>query len=144
MSINPFVEAYRSFKREITLIASAELRQLNMSEKQMTMLFYLAENNEATASCLAAHTQSDPAAVTRALQSLQDAGFVKKKADPGDNRRFHLEITPKGRSKALALEEIRDGIAARISKTLGSRDLRELERLMRTVAEGLARHREKS
>lgn len=141
MSINPLLEAYRSFKREITLIASTELKKVKMSEKQMVMLFYLAENHEATASCLAEHTQTDPAAVTRALQSLEESGYVRKKTDPLDNRRSHLEITAKGKAKAESLEVIRDDISQRISKTLNAKDLRELERLMRVVSEGLQGYR---
>jgi hypothetical protein len=42
MSINPLIEAYRSLKREITLIASGELKKLNLGEKQMAILFHLA------------------------------------------------------------------------------------------------------
>ena len=143
MSINPLIEAYRSFKREITLIASTELKKVSLGEKQMVMLFYLADNKEATASCLAAHTQTDPASVTRALRSLEESGFVKKKTDPLDNRRSYLEITAKGRAKASTLEVIRDDISSRITKTLTKQDIRELERLMRAVADGLSGQREK-
>jgi DNA-binding MarR family transcriptional regulator len=144
MSINPLIEAYRSFKREIALIASTELKKVSMGEKQMVMLFYLSENKEATASCLAAHTQTDPASVTRALRSLEESGFVRKKVDPQDNRRSHLEITTKGKAKAESLEAIRDNFSSRISRTLSAKELRELERLMRTVAEGLSNQRAKN
>lgn len=144
MSISPLLEAYRSLKREITLIASAELKNLDVGEKQMAILFYISENQGATASDLAAHTQSDPSAVTRALQSLKSAGLLKKKTDPEDNRRTHLELTPKGLKKAASLQVIREEVTKRISKTLSGADLKELERLMRTVAEGLQAQRERA
>ncbi|MGZ3692956.1 MAG: MarR family winged helix-turn-helix transcriptional regulator [Bdellovibrionota bacterium] len=141
MSINNLMEAYRSFKREITLIASTELKKVSLGEKQMVILFYLAENQEATASCLASHTKTDPASVTRALQSLEGAGFIRKKMDPEDNRRSHLEITAKGRAKAESLEVIRNDISERIKNTLTAREIKELERLMRVVGAGLAEQR---
>jgi MarR family transcriptional regulator for hemolysin len=142
MSISPLLEAYRSMKREITLIASAELKSLNLGEKQMAILFYLAENRGLVASDLARHTQSDRASVTRALQSLESAGFLRRKSDPADSRRAELELTAKGRNMAEKLEAIRGEVIKRIAGTLSAKELKELERLMRSVAEGLSNLRE--
>lgn len=141
MSISPLLVAYKSMKREITLIASTELKRLGVGEKQMAILFVLAENQETTASLLADRTQSDPAAVTRALQSMEEAGLLKRKPDNQDNRRTLVCLTAKGREKAAEMEVVREEILARISKTLKVRDLRELERLMQTVAAGLLAQR---
>jgi DNA-binding MarR family transcriptional regulator len=106
------------------------------------ILFYLAENQGLVASDLARHTQSDRASVTRALQSLEKAGFLRRKLDPSDSRRVELELTAKGRSKAESLEAIRGEIIKRITGTLSAKELKELERLMKTVAEGLSTLRE--
>jgi DNA-binding MarR family transcriptional regulator len=143
MSINPLLEAYRALKREIALVASSLLKKHGISQKQMTMLFYISENSQATASDLAFHTQSDPAAVTRALGSLEKAGYLKRETDPSDNRKTHLTLTAKGKAKAEKLEEIRSELSTRISDTVSASDLKELERLMRTVAEGLLARRQK-
>jgi DNA-binding MarR family transcriptional regulator len=142
MSINPLLAAYRALKREIGLIASMELKKLGTSQKQMAMIFHLAEAGTAGVSELATHTQSDPAAVTRALQSLEAAGLVKKNLDPTDSRRSRVELTAKGRRKAETLEAVRTQIGERISRTLPGKELKELERLMKAVAEGLLRQRE--
>jgi len=142
MSTSPLLEAYRSLKREIRLITSTELKRFNLGEKQMLILFLLNERQEASASDLAFQTQSDPAAVTRAVQSMEEAGLLERETDSMDNRRFLFKLTPKGKDKAESLEVIREEVKRRIEKTLSQKELKELERLMRTVAKGLLTQRE--
>jgi DNA-binding MarR family transcriptional regulator len=38
-----------------------------------------------------------PATVTRVVQRMEAAGFVRREADPDDSRRVRLHLTPKGR-----------------------------------------------
>jgi DNA-binding MarR family transcriptional regulator len=38
-----------------------------------------------------------PATVTRVVQRLEAAGFLRREADPDDSRRVRLHLTPKGR-----------------------------------------------
>ena len=141
MSINPFMDAYKGLRREITLIASVELKKHRIGQKQMSILFHLEETPSITPTQLAFQTQSDPAAVTRALQSMEKAGLVRKKADALDNRRVLHELTAKGRAKAQVLEGVRQEILQRIKKTVSAAELKELTRLMQLVADDLARQR---
>jgi DNA-binding MarR family transcriptional regulator len=143
MSNSPLLEAYRALKREITLIVAADLKRLNIGEKQMAILFYLSEGKAMTASSLAFHTQSDPAAVTRAVQSMEEAGLVRRKMDETDNRCTLLELTTKGKDKAASVEGIRNEVVRRIDGTLPPKQLKEFEHLMRAVADGLLSQREK-
>lgn len=38
-----------------------------------------------------------PATVTRVVQRMESAGFLRREADPDDSRRVRLHLTPKGR-----------------------------------------------
>lgn len=67
-----------------------------------------------------------PAAIAMSLQSLERAGYVARREDPGDQRRKRVVITPRG---AAAVEACRDALAAADAQMLAGFTAQERETL---------------
>lgn len=67
-----------------------------------------------------------PAAIAMSLQSLERAGYVARREDPGDQRRKRVVITPRG---AAAVETCRDALAAADAQMLAGFTAQERETL---------------
>jgi DNA-binding MarR family transcriptional regulator len=136
MSTFTVLDAYSALRREISLVRSVELKALDFGYKQMVILYRLTQGNCAMGE-LAEYTQSDKASATRAVESLESAGWVKRIADPADRRKIIIELTARGRQKAAKAIEIRDHIGERVNATLNANEQKELSRLLNKVVEGL-------
>ena len=71
-----------------------------LSEIGLTVTWYAAlnvlERGEAeTGADLSRHFRTDPTAVTRTIDRMEEAGFVKREKHSADRRRFIIAITPK-------------------------------------------------
>lgn len=89
-------------------------------------------------STLAEQTGVTKGAVTRLVEGLHKRGWVKKKADKHDGRRFVLGLTPSGRKKAKALEALNEATIRRLFDEIpeDKRDqVQESLRLLRVAAE---------
>ena len=49
----------------------------------------------------------DPSTITRQVQSLEQSGWVARKADPSDRRAALLDVTPEGREVLVETRERR-------------------------------------
>ena len=67
-----------------------------------------------------------PAAIAMSLQSLERAGYVARREDPGDQRRKRVVITPRG---AAADAQMLAGFTAQERETLTALHLRMLDNL---------------
>jgi len=79
---------------------------IHISVDQWVLLKRIAEVEGLTQKEVADSTFKEPAAVTRMLKHMQQAGWIKKEADQADLRKYHLYLTPEGKAlydKALPL-----------------------------------------
>lgn len=78
-----------------------------------------------------------PGGLTKTLRRLEDAGLVRRRADPDDRRSLLVELTAKGRR---ASERSQAGVDAHYDEVLaglGAGERRELEDLLRGIVERL-------
>ncbi|MFT5352838.1 MAG: DNA-binding MarR family transcriptional regulator [Polyangiales bacterium] len=89
-------------------------------------------------STLAEQTGVTKGAVTRLVEGLDKRGWIKKKADKDDGRRFVLSLSAAGQKRARALEALTEAtvhaLFERIPKNRHDQ-VRESLRLLRTAAE---------
>ena len=140
MSTFEVLEAYAMLRREIGLIRATELKNHGFSYKQMMILFRLS-SADATMGDLADFTMSDKASTTRAVETMEQAGLIKRVSDPHDRRKVIVALTPKGKLKSVKALEIRDHIGKRVNESLTLNERRELSRLLRKVVGGLQENR---
>lgn len=65
---------------------------------------------------------------TRSLRSLEDAGLVRRTADPGDGRSFLVSITAAGRERLRRLRGRKNAYLARRMRDLPQAEVETLER----------------
>jgi len=71
-----------------------ELREHDLTRRQVGMLQFIARGEHPTASDLTRQMGVDSTAVTRMVDRLSDKGLVSRRPDPTDGRRHRLELTP--------------------------------------------------
>lgn len=70
------------------------LRPTPYTPNEATVLIYLDENPGASPSAIAEHTGIQRANVSTVLRRLEDAGEIRRQADPDDGRRSLLTVEP--------------------------------------------------
>jgi MarR family transcriptional regulator, organic hydroperoxide resistance regulator len=116
--------------RRVDSAIAAELKELGLSISQFDLLSTLTEREGLSQSELAERLYVTKGNVSGLVDRLVEAGFVERRATPGDRRSHALHLTEAGRRAAER------GIAAQrayVDRTLGRlppQDLAELERLV--------------
>ncbi|MEV7679425.1 MarR family transcriptional regulator [Streptomyces sp. NPDC088341] len=113
-------------------IAAAKLlRSAGLYPGQELLMMYLWDTDTARQSELIKSMDLDPSTVTKMLQRLDQAGYVKRSADPGDRRAVLVEAT--GESCALRWE-VTNAWTTLEEHTLAGLDDTEREELTRLLA----------
>lgn len=136
MSSFEILDAHTILRRELSLSWAAELRDFSFGAKQMGILFRLAQSNCSMRE-LSEFSQSDPAATSRTVASLEKAGLVIRKGDAKDSRKSIIELTAKGRKPAILALKIRDIIGKQVNASLSLNEQKELANLLRKAAAGI-------
>ena len=94
----------------ITRLHIARARQLfravGLHPGQELLLMHLWDNGPQRQSDLAATFDTDSAAMTRSVQRLERAGFVRRTPDPSDGRATLVDMTPAGTALRGQIEQI--------------------------------------
>lgn len=77
-------------------------------------------------STLAAQLRVLPAAVSRSLRQLEDAGLAERFADPRDRRRMLVRVTPAGDATRRAAEELLRDYMQRVIRRMGEAEFAAL------------------
>jgi len=75
-----------------------ELREFELTRRQVGMLHFIARAERPTASELTRQMGVDSTAVTRMIDRLSDKGLVIREPDPEDGRRHLIGLTPAARA----------------------------------------------
>lgn len=136
MAKHEVLENYISLRREMNLVLGNKLKDTEFGQKQMQILYYLSLGS-ITMRELADYTLSDPAAISRAVASLENDGVLVRKPDPDDQRKVVVSLTAKGRAKAKEAEKVRIVIGDMVDSTLTVRERAQISHLIQKVIKGL-------
>jgi DNA-binding MarR family transcriptional regulator len=136
MSNNNIIDAFSLFRRELSQIAAAKFKGMKLGRSQMIILDHLSMR-PASMGELSDYVQSDPAATTRAVASLKNAGYLRSTCDKLDRRRTLIELTAKGRKKAIFATELRNEIKAKVEKSLTEQEKKQLVELLQKASRAL-------
>ncbi|MGH8174048.1 MAG: MarR family winged helix-turn-helix transcriptional regulator, partial [Rhodanobacteraceae bacterium] len=81
---------------------------------------------------LAEHLDMEPIPVGRVIDRLEKTGFIERRADPGDRRRWRLYLHPKAHAVIGEMEIIADGLW---KDALHGVEKNEFETLLRVLAQ---------
>lgn len=140
MSTFAILDSYAALRREIGLLRAVELKSSELSYKQLRILYRLTLS-KATMSELADYTQADKASTTRTIETMERAGWIKRLSDSNDRRKVYIDLTPKGKTKAAKVKNLREDIGRRVHSTLSAAEQKELAKLLSKVVSGLQKKR---
>ncbi len=98
----------------------------------------LANNQGLRPSRLAAVIGLDKSSLTPALVRLESMELIDRKVSTSDGRAYEMRITPKGRAALRKLQAYVQAREAVVTSALDSREVDELNKLLRKVASSLA------
>jgi DNA-binding MarR family transcriptional regulator len=107
-AVDAVVRALRRVNFQGTLFGQRVAIQLGLSESDIHALETLIDTGAATAGRLAEVMNLTTGAVTRVIDRLEQAGYVRRVPDPADRRRVVVEPVPE---KVAAIESLLDRIA---------------------------------
>jgi DNA-binding MarR family transcriptional regulator len=122
-----FLERRRQLAREAGL-SEAEWRLLEEIAAERFMPSLFARRRERT-----------PAAVSRVLRGLVDAGLVRAHVGEADARQRVYRLTPRGRERLARLRERRERAIASIWRRFPARDLADFARFASALGDALER-----
>lgn len=143
MSSFDVIDAYAFIRQEITFARAREIKAVNLSVKQVGVLFRLSLS-PATMGELAEYTMADKASTSRTVAALESAGYVKRSADRKDRRVSCMELTPKGALKVVKIQVVRKALGAKINAVLNISEQKQLAKLMNKLAQNLKDKRKKT
>jgi len=106
---------------------------------QPPVLKALAEEDGLSHSDLAARLRVTPATVSKMIDRMQRAGFVRRQADPQDQRVSRVYLTEQGRSVQAELRRLFRTIEQETFAGLAPEEMALLRRFLLHVRENLAR-----
>ncbi len=112
-------------------------RELGVTGPQRLVVRLLDESPGTTAGALAQALHLDPGTMTGIIQRLQRDRLVRRAADPHDERRFLLALTPRGRQLATRRDGTIEGLVSEAAGKMSAADLRAAERVLESLASAL-------
>lgn len=129
---------YRLFHtyRRALLEAHAQ-SNITLGVSQIRTLKSVGHLSECTAQAIVAHTLLDKAQITRAVNDLEKAGLIEKRAHPSDGRSSVISATPAGRRMLRRLHELETQAGARMALGLAPDELAQFVRLANRILDNL-------
>lgn len=87
------------------------------------ILSWLAESGALTVGEIAAHSQIERTVLSRMLERMAAQGLIARVPRHGDRRVSETRITPKGRRAVRMIRPVRQGVYARATRGIESRDI---------------------
>jgi DNA-binding MarR family transcriptional regulator len=130
-----FLETFARAKRSLGLVVWQAFASLDIGPKQVTLMRELAKVDSISQADLARATMTDPAATSRAVQTLITMGWVRRTRNEHDQRALTVEMTAAGRAASKRIEAAYLRAARQVTLPLDSRDLKDFRRITTKLLE---------
>jgi DNA-binding MarR family transcriptional regulator len=111
--------------------------ELGLTRAQWLALSRIERAQGMTQTELAQELDLEPIAVGRVIDRLQAAGFIERRADPGDRRCWRLHLAAKSEAVMSDMKRIADELREEVLAGVSAEDLATTMRVMATVKETL-------
>lgn len=108
-----------------------ELTELGLTTVQALVIVLLAEGMACTAAGIGRELAHDPGAMTRLVDKLEAAGYVRRVPRPRDRRATDLELTAAGRRLHDEVRRVQVTVLNRLLRGFSRSEARTLERLLK-------------
>ncbi len=114
-------------------IAADKYASIEVGSAQAKFLRYIGRHSPISQAELARATATAPTLTGRALETLIERGWIRRKRSEEDRREYLLELTASGRRAREKVEEARNQVAERIVSELSERDLDDFDRIVKKL-----------
>lgn len=132
-----FYEQLSAVLRGLRAIASQAYAKLGLGSAQAKFLRYIGQNRGISQADLARATDTAPTLTGRALETLIERGWVRRKRSEEDRREYVLELTASGQRMRERVERARAGVIRRIAAALDDRDVEDFDRIAKKILAAL-------
>jgi DNA-binding MarR family transcriptional regulator len=112
------------------LIASAYARKFDLSIPEWRLIAVLHQDKSATQQELVGRTVMDKVAVSRAAQSLEERGLIRRENDAVDGRAVRTTLTRAGRDLFAAIEPAALGYEQKLLANFTKAETRQLHEFL--------------
>lgn len=119
------------------MVAGNLLRPVGLHPGQELVMMYLWEAGPQRQTDLIRLLDSDAATMTRSIQRLEHAGFVRRSSRADDKRAYDIEPTPASRALRPEVEQIWNEIEECIVGGVGERERQRIRRILEGMEERL-------
>jgi len=131
-SKNEFGYLLHDVTRQLRKHFDRRATRLQLTRAQWRALKTISHREGLSQTDLADFLDMEPIPVGRVIDRLEKAGFVERRADPGDRRRWRLYLQPKALAIVDEMEVIAEGLW---SDALVGIDRNDFETLLRVLAQ---------
>ena len=132
-----------NISRNIRKIKSEEMREYNLKAPHVSCLYYLYKNGPLTASELGEASDEDKGAVSRSLDFLEAAGYVRR--DRAGNKKYKapLYLTESGKKIGEDVVEKIDCVLDEVGRGMSEKEREDFYRMLELIALDLRKVTEK-
>ena len=132
-----FTTLVANVNRSIRRIKTEEMSEFNLKSVHVSCIYYLYREGELTVSELCEVCEEDKANISRAVEHLEECGYIEKR--PKDSKRYKtpLELTESGRKVGVIISDKIDLIIAQASDGVSEQERNILYRSLGIICENL-------
>ena len=128
-----FFDRFAEVSRRLRSVAAQAYATFEVGSAQAKFLRYIGRHSRISQADLARATETAPTLTGRALETLVERGWVRRKRSEEDRRQYLLELTAAGQRTRQRVEEARDGIIEQLSTVLDERDVEDFDRIAKKI-----------
>jgi DNA-binding MarR family transcriptional regulator len=128
-----FFELFGAVTRRLRSVAAQAYATFEVGSAQAKFLRHIGRHSRISQADLARATDTAPTLTGRALETLVERGWVRRKRSEIDRRQYVLELTASGQRTRERVESARNDIIARLGSSLDDRDVEDFERIAQKI-----------
>jgi DNA-binding MarR family transcriptional regulator len=128
-----FYERLGAVMRCLRSVAAQAYATFEVGTAQAKFLRHIGRHSTLSQADLARATDTAPTLTGRALETLVERGWVRRKRSVEDRRQYVLELTASGQRARARVERAREGIIERIATVLDEKDVEDFDRIAKKI-----------
>jgi DNA-binding MarR family transcriptional regulator len=124
-----FFDRLSEVTRCLRTVSAQAYGEFEVGSAQAKFLRHIGKNSRISQADLARATATAPTLTGRALETLVERGWVRRKRSDEDRRQYVLELTAAGERARERVEAAREHIIDRIETVLDKRDVSDIDRI---------------
>ena len=129
--------------RHSKVFCERRLQDYGVGFPEQVILMFLASNDGINQDAIAQHFLLDKGAIAKTLRKLEEKGLILRHQNPENKRENLISITPAGQGILGEMGKALQAWNASFFEGLSEEDIRQYERITKTIADNVAKLTEK-